>query len=524
VLPLLEQIIGHLDRVDRVAGKDVVDRDVPVDHGRLQAFVIDLFERAAVDERGTARLMKYHWRWDPEYLRAFVDELHWGLLDGAGAHWSAAERAECIEVGLGLASNIDEDERVPKISAPRARLVEALVDAAERAIGRSVNDWTEIGGALNLPPRYCEAVGLTSERGATVTPAGSTLRRLRGVDRLRWLLALETTLATSHADPRCLDDDAVETLSRGVLFFDDEEPPVAFAAAKRWNALGALRYWEDESGAVSRFPPTPIGTEILAEFISDESTSFRTLARAFLDDEREQVLAPTPGATNDRAATATLRHARMVAHEVRNALLPMQHALEKVWVSPAMQTADLSEPRRRINEGFARLHRFVDDSLRLTPIEPEEARPFSIMKAIDEARRQCSPSPTGGILIEALPAAADPRCRGHQGRLALALLNLLRNAVQVAGPQVRINISVDARAPGTVRVIIGDDGPGIPDEQRSTLFENGVSHRPGGTGHGLSFVRRVVEDEMNGRVRLVAGPDTTGACFELELPTEDESQ
>ena len=98
----------------------------------------------------------------------------------------------------------------------------------------------------------------------------------------------------------------------------------------------------------------------------------------------------------------------------------------------------------------------------------------------------------------------------------LVLLNLLRNAVQVGGR--RISISIDARASDTVTVRVQDDGPGIAEDQRDTLFENGVSHRSEGSGHGLSFVRLVVVEEMEGTVRLVPSTERRGACFELQLP------
>jgi signal transduction histidine kinase len=106
----------------------------------------------------------------------------------------------------------------------------------------------------------------------------------------------------------------------------------------------------------------------------------------------------------------------------------------------------------------------------------------------------------------------------------VAVLNLLRNAVQVGGAGIRLQISVDARTPGTVKLRVRDDGPGIPQAHRDTLFENGVSHRDGGSGHGLSFVRLVVEHEMGGRVRLASAPGDTGACFEIELDTEEDAE
>lgn len=413
------------------------------------------------------------------------------------------------------------------------------LERLQRVTGKEVveadvpRDTREEPATWHAASRYCDHLGLThaTPPGRTIAAAGTALLRLRGIDRLRWLLALETTFASSSVDPWCIDLAAVRVLARRRQWWldprDDDPPPANDDAIQRWTAFGALRDATTEETAAAQatiFEVTDVGAQIFGELADDDGTTFRMLARAMFEDAREQALAPLAGAerTRDRATAATLRHARMVAHELRNALLPVQHALEKIFASPLGTSANLSEPRKRVEEGLARLHRFVDDSLRLTPIASEEAAPFSVMEAIEEARRQCDPPPGGGVLIEARPGSADPRCRGHRGRFVLALLNLLRNAVQVGGPNVRVEIGVDARTAGRVIVSVRDDGPGISEALRASVFQNGVSYRDGGTGHGLSFVRVVVEEEMGGAVRLRPSAAPSGACFELELPTEEQ--
>lgn len=533
MLPLLERVVGHLERVRRVAEKDVVDRAVALDYDRFEAFVLELYDRA--DPNG-AEALEQRGRWAPAYLRAFVEELHWALLDRVGARWPSNERFKIVEDALTSASGFEVE--ASGLPPSRTQMLDELVDTTEENVGHSERQlqglaWKDEprGGALwNFAVSYCDRLGLSGASADrwVASPLGATLVRLRGIDRLRWLLAIETLLATSNRDPWCVDLGSVRHLAGEDQwhYAYPEDAPIPDATVRRWTELGALRHWEDEEFGVHGYRLTTIGREIFGELARNESTSFRILARSLLEDDRERVLASEVGVEpmHDRATAATLRHARMVAHEVRNTLLPIQYALKKVWASPAMAAADLSEQRLRIDEGFARLHRFIDDSLRLTPIAAEEAAVFSVMEAIDEARRQCIPGPEGGIQIETLPASANPKCRGHRGRLVLALLNLLRNAVQVGGPGVRVRISVDARAPHSVVIRVHDDGPGIPEAQRDTLFENGVSHRDGGSGHGLSFVRTVIEQEMRGRVRLVSPSEAAGACFELELTTEEDTK
>ncbi|MEM9455207.1 MAG: ATP-binding protein [Myxococcota bacterium] len=523
MLPLLERVVGHLERVQRVADKEVIGRDDRLDYDDFEGFVIELFERAADgDVQVAERLDRDHWVWTPDYLRAFVTELYWRLLDGAGARWTGPERISVIKVSLRHALRLDEGVLAERLTPPRMRLVAGLVQSTQESIGSSEDSWVE-WAPWQIAEDYCERLGLSHVVGAntTVAPAGAIAIRLRGRDRLRWLLALETSLAISSRDPWCVDLGSVRILARQPNWRREsygEQTPISDSTFGRWIDFGALDHVNEALDEVIGYELTPMGKELFGELDRNDATSFRTLARALLEDEREAVLAgnsiidPAP----DRATAVTLRHARMVAHEVRNALLPVQYALKKVWSTPAVAAAGLDDARRRIDDGLARLHRFVDDSLRLTPVTREQTANFSVMGAIDEARRECLPAPEGGISIEMIPASAAPECRGHRGRFVLVLLNLLRNAVQVGGQ--RISISVDARSADTVTIRVQDDGPGIAEDQRDTLFENGVSHRSEGSGHGLSFVRLVVEQEMEGAVRLVPSVERRGACFEIQLP------
>ena len=62
---------------------------------------------------------------------------------------------------------------------------------------------------------------------------------------------------------------------------------------------------------------------------------------------------------------------------------------------------------------------------------------------------------------------------------------------------------------GQIRVI--DDGPGIAEEIRRTLFEPGITTKRGGWGIGLALSRRVVEDAHRGAAG--AGTDRKGSLF-----------
>jgi nitrogen fixation/metabolism regulation signal transduction histidine kinase len=78
--------------------------------------------------------------------------------------------------------------------------------------------------------------------------------------------------------------------------------------------------------------------------------------------------------------------------------------------------------------------------------------------------------------------------------------------------------------PGTVRVEVADDGPGVPRALRKRIFETGVSTKAQGWGVGLSLARRIVEDYHEGSLELVGGEDAPGARFRIVLPVADGTE
>jgi signal transduction histidine kinase len=94
---------------------------------------------------------------------------------------------------------------------------------------------------------------------------------------------------------------------------------------------------------------------------------------------------------------------------------------------------------------------------------------------------------------------------------------LLDNARVHARTAVRVRA---AAQDGTVVLTVSDDGPGVPAQERETVFEPGTRldrASDGGAGLGLPLARRLAR-AANGDVVATAPPDGGGACFRVELP------
>ena len=102
-----------------------------------------------------------------------------------------------------------------------------------------------------------------------------------------------------------------------------------------------------------------------------------------------------------------------------------------------------------------------------------------------------------------------------------AVLNVVTNALDAAEVREqagRVDVSTEyAPAEGRVRVVVEDNGPGIPPDQMDKLFSPFASTKKGhGTGLGLPVSQKIV-NEHGGRILVATAPDQ-GSRFTLELP------
>jgi signal transduction histidine kinase len=147
-----------------------------------------------------------------------------------------------------------------------------------------------------------------------------------------------------------------------------------------------------------------------------------------------------------------------------------------------------------------------------SPLAPLLADVAERMRGLFEERRS-------RIAVEVAPGC---RARFDPVRIEQVLTNLLDNALKYAAPEVSVEISarpveVDARP--MVEVVVADDGPGIPPDERERVFQAYVRGRrscASGLGLGLALCKRIVEGH-GGRITLDERPG--GGCrFAFTLP------
>lgn len=120
-----------------------------------------------------------------------------------------------------------------------------------------------------------------------------------------------------------------------------------------------------------------------------------------------------------------------------------------------------------------------------------------------------------GIQVRIQPAAQDATLDCDPEQMTQVLLNLMMNAMQILPRGGHIDVATRDDAQRLI-VEIADDGPGIPEDQRSHIFEPFVYKREGGLGLGLAVVRSIVRN--HGGEIVAESSALGGALFRLSLP------
>ena len=258
-----------------------------------------------------------------------------------------------------------------------------------------------------------------------------------------------------------------------------------------------------------------------------ESISGTTLDRRVpVPDSGDEVarLAETMNAMLDRLEDASVRQQRFVAdasHELRSPVAAIRTELEV-----AQRTATAEEwpaVADRLLAEEARLEAVITDLLLLATLD--EGAPLPDAAEVDlaeEAREEARRAPEhAGVAVE-VDAPEAAMVQGSRVQLRRALANLLDNARRHARQTVRVSVH---ERDGRVRVLVDDDGSGIPEVDQERVFERFVrldEHRSrgaggaGGAGLGLSLVRRIAE-RHHGTASVATSP-LGGARLVLDLP------
>ena len=249
-----------------------------------------------------------------------------------------------------------------------------------------------------------------------------------------------------------------------------------------------------------------------------------------------------------RRIEASERFAADVAHELKNPLTSVRSAAE------TMSIVDTDETRRQLSDTIQndvkRLTRLINDIANASRLDAEmtlrETRPVDIarlLQTLTEMFNDTHAKNGRNVVLELADTplgSPDYIVIGHDSRLGQVVRNLLDNALSFSPPNGTVHIRARAIASG-VRILIEDEGPGIPPDNIDRIFSRFYTDRPeadafgSNSGLGLSISREIIHahggtiraenryaeaaepgdgaSSLKGRERTICG-----ARFIIELP------
>jgi signal transduction histidine kinase len=242
---------------------------------------------------------------------------------------------------------------------------------------------------------------------------------------------------------------------------------------------------------------------------------------------------PVPGTRDEvaylastmNAMLARLEHGRATqhrlvsdaSHELRSPLSTITTALELAAGRPELLDNELID--ESLLPEARRMRQLIEDLLLLARSDEDAMELRHDDVDIDDLLLAEASRLRGMASVDTVTHIEACRTVGDRAALARVIRNLVDNAVRHAASTITMDCHAES---GRAVIIIGDDGPGIPAEDRARVFGRFVRLDPtrtrssGGSGLGLSIVEQIVRSH-DGTV-AVSDAAAGGAVFTLTLP------
>ena len=212
---------------------------------------------------------------------------------------------------------------------------------------------------------------------------------------------------------------------------------------------------------------------------------------------------------------------RGLAHEIKNPLGGLRGAAQ--LLEKELPSAELKEYTSIIIEQADRLRTLVDRLL--GPQKPGQQTILNIHSVIEKVKQLVEFDLPTGIIIERDYDPSIPDFEMEPDLLQQALLNIISNAIQILKGHGSIKIITRTahqvniqgqkyRLCAEIKII--DNGPGIPEHIKDTLFYPMVTAREGGTGLGLSIAQNLIK-QHKGKIECHSWPGHTEFAIYLPL-------
>jgi two-component system nitrogen regulation sensor histidine kinase GlnL len=223
--------------------------------------------------------------------------------------------------------------------------------------------------------------------------------------------------------------------------------------------------------------------------------------------------------------------ASVLAHEIKNPLSGIRGAAQLLENGASAESRELTS---LICEEADRIVALVDRMETFADARPIERRPVNIHQVLEHVRRIAENGFGRGRRFVEEYDPSLPLVHGNRDLLVQMFLNLMKNACEATSEHegvvtlsTRYQHGVRVAVPGSKKrlllpllVSIADNGPGIPADVQSRLFDPFVTTKQGGKGLGLAMVAKILGDH-DGTIEFSSQPRRTAFSVRLPAATPD---
>lgn len=231
------------------------------------------------------------------------------------------------------------------------------------------------------------------------------------------------------------------------------------------------------------------------------------------------------------AAKSAIGMAEMLAHEIKNPLAGITGAAQ--LLSMNLEPGDLELTDLIVAES-RRIVALLDQVEQFGNLRPPERQAVNIHDILDRACKSAAVGFAAAMRIREDYDPSLPPAWVDADQMLQVFLNLIKNASEAAGERggtitlhtfydmsLRLRRKDGSGSALPLQVEVIDDGPGLPAEIASDVFEPFVSGRENGTGLGLALVSKIISDH-GGWIVVDSTPGRT--LFRISLPVAPKAQ
>ncbi|MGI4727171.1 MAG: ATP-binding protein [Janthinobacterium lividum] len=216
--------------------------------------------------------------------------------------------------------------------------------------------------------------------------------------------------------------------------------------------------------------------------------------------------------------------AKQIAHEIKNPLTPLKLGLQLLSKSWKDKDPKFDQKFQKFSLSFieqietlSRIATEFSDFAKLPDAKPEVVNIFDVISRATNIFGQSE-----NMRIDYTPSAELYLIRADKDQLMRCFNNLLKNAIEAMPEDHRGVITITYQSTkDSIQIEVKDNGNGIPENLRSSIFQPNFTTKSSGTGLGLAFIKNAIEN-AGGKIWFESELDI-GTTFFLLFPSASKN-